>query len=393
MLGYQAEFLIWEQHFAGNFSSQARVMGAVLSASGLFSFLLNPLLACASDTFGRKPLLLLGSASSLAKYLLIGLRPSVPSVAFGHLLVCTLDSWMLGTFAAAGDVHRQHPAKLALAHARLQMFPFVALLISPVVGGRLAATSARGPYLLASALYGLQLAAVSALLPETLPASERRERFEWSATSPLSVLELFKRGRRLKRLAVMVVLNEFASGRPVRMVCDTQKDEVLRWSAAERGVFNSFAGATTLPSFLGSARLIQQFGNHKIVALGMLGYVVELIVSTQARTQRAFYAARLLGIGSFASAVALSSQISVEAAEVGGMLQGELRGAIQNLQQLCAIIGPWGWGLLYSKLAARGQAHLLYFVPAVLALAVVAMVPGARLNRRASEGHRGEVNQ
>ena len=91
-----------------------------------------------------------------------------------------------------------------------------------------------------------------------------------SAASPLSILTLFRRGPRLRVLAIMSALNELCNGRPLRMICDTQKDEVLGWTPIERGRFNSWAGATTLPSFVGASRVISALGSHWVVALGLL---------------------------------------------------------------------------------------------------------------------------
>ena len=298
MLGYQAEYLIWQARFPGDFAAQARVMGTVLSAGGVVSFLLNPVLAAVADAFGRKPLLLLGAASSFFKYTLIGLRPTVPSVVVGSLLVCSLDSWMLGTFACAGDVYGADPAALGQSFAWLQMMPFVGILVSPVIGGRLASISVRGPYLAAGAAYFLQTAITLLCVPETLPRKLRKN-FALSAASPLSVLALFRKGGKLRALAMMTALNEMCNGRPLRMICDTHKDEVLRWTPTERGTFNTWAGATTLPSFVGASRIIGALGSHWVVVVGLLGYALELVVSRTATRQVTFYWARLLGVGSF----------------------------------------------------------------------------------------------
>ena len=60
-----------------------------------------------------------------ARYSLIGVMPTVPSVVVGSLLVCSLDAWMLGSFACAGDVYGNDPVALGQSFAWLQMMPFV----------------------------------------------------------------------------------------------------------------------------------------------------------------------------------------------------------------------------------------------------------------------------
>ena len=87
LMSLQAETLIWNAHFGGDFARQARVMGGVMSASAVSTFFINPLLASWSDVCGRKPLMLLGAASSAGKFLLVGLRPVVSSLVLSNLLV------------------------------------------------------------------------------------------------------------------------------------------------------------------------------------------------------------------------------------------------------------------------------------------------------------------
>jgi hypothetical protein len=78
---------------------------------------------------------------------------------------------------------------------------------SPVIGGRLASISVRGPYLAAGLAYLVQTAVTALCVPETLPR-KLRKRFTLRAASPLSVLALFRRGPKLRALAVLATLNE-----------------------------------------------------------------------------------------------------------------------------------------------------------------------------------------
>jgi hypothetical protein len=51
MLGFQAEYLIWQARFPGDFAAQARVMGTVMSAGGVLSFVLNPIMVRETPLF------------------------------------------------------------------------------------------------------------------------------------------------------------------------------------------------------------------------------------------------------------------------------------------------------------------------------------------------------
>lgn len=318
-MSLQAETLIWNNHFRGDFATQARVMGSVMSASAVSTFLINPLLASWSDMSGRKPVMLLGTASSALKFLLVGLRPVVSSLVLSNLLVvATVYSWLLGTFAAVGDVHGADPQALALAQSRLQLMQPLAGLICPLLGAKLATISVRIPYLLAAGAYLIQTL-VTVRLPETLPKPARKP-WSWSAASPMSVVGLFTRGTRLRVLALMALLNELSAGhsRQWMAITQTQRDALLGWTPLQRGQYNSFAGAAALPGFLGASHLIGWLGEHTTVAIGLLGYLGELASCYYARAQWHFFAAKPPGVLSYSAAVAISSRLSI-VAEASGM--------------------------------------------------------------------------
>ena len=141
------------------------------------------------------------------------------------LVVATVYSWLLGTFAAVGDVHGADPQGLALAQSRLELMQPLAGLVCPLIGAKLATISVRIPYLLAAAAYSVQTLVVLGL-PETL-AKAGRKAWSWSAASPLSVLQLFTRGTRLRVLALMTLLNELSAGhsRQWMAITQTQRDD------------------------------------------------------------------------------------------------------------------------------------------------------------------------
>ena len=111
---------------------------------------------------------------SAFKFALVGLRPTVSSLVVSNLLVvATVYSWLLGTFAAVGDVHGADPQGLALAQSRLQLMQPLAGLVCPRIGAKLATISVRIPYLLAAAAYSVQTLVVLGL-PETLAKAGRK---------------------------------------------------------------------------------------------------------------------------------------------------------------------------------------------------------------------------
>jgi hypothetical protein len=71
---------IWLEAFSGDFAAQARAQGLLESASGILSFVSNPLLGGVSDSFGRKPLMNFAPVVSTFSCSLMALSPGVPAL-------------------------------------------------------------------------------------------------------------------------------------------------------------------------------------------------------------------------------------------------------------------------------------------------------------------------
>ncbi len=95
----QASNQVWLDFYAGDYGAQARAMGRLAAAGGLLGFLLKPMLAQASDVFGRKPLLLISYAIQAVVKSGIALAPtsiSVPLLAASQYLIGFV-TWELST--------------------------------------------------------------------------------------------------------------------------------------------------------------------------------------------------------------------------------------------------------------------------------------------------------
>ena len=372
----RSETLIWNTHFAGDWAAQARVMGSVMSIASVIGFVTTPWLASWADAKGRRPLMLLGAVASCVKFSLVTLRPTIGSIIFGnYIMVLNVYAWMMGTYAAAGDVHGDDPAALTLAQSRLQLMPQLGSVVMPLVGSQLAAINVRLPYAIASAAYFVQSLATWWLLPETLPRSARQP-FKLRSASPLSVLKLFHSGPQVRLLALSMGLSEICGPAPraMMMATNTQRDDLLGWSVLERGRHSSFTGIVALLGGFGAPRLIARLGESRAVLAGLCSYLLEMLFSATARQQRGVYAAKGAGIISFSAGVAMQARMTLAAAE-RGMLQGEIQGAVQNLRQLCSIVGPVLWGRAYAALSTRGLGPRLYWGPLAVTALQLALVP------------------
>ena len=111
----QASNQVWLDYYAGDYGAQARAMGRLAAAGGLLGFLLKPMLAQASDVFGRKPLLLISYFIQAAVKSGIALAPmsiSVPLLAVSQYLLGFV-TWELSTQTIDSAIGT-HPLRVAL---------------------------------------------------------------------------------------------------------------------------------------------------------------------------------------------------------------------------------------------------------------------------------------
>ena len=210
-LVFSAMDQIFLEAHQGDFVAHARMMSLIGSASSSLSFIFQPLVGSLIDAYGRKPLML--TAGTL-QVLLKGLTALVPPTARVPVIVAqwligfvTYDGFMFARDASIGDLWGDNPKELGRALSRLQAIRPVSSIVSPLVGGHLAARSVRLPYALAALMYGC-VALIAASMPETLPSGGKRKasEFKMLSASPLSALKLFTSGQRLRKIALLQLI-------------------------------------------------------------------------------------------------------------------------------------------------------------------------------------------
>ena len=223
-LSMQASNQIWLDHFNGDFAAHARVMTRVSMFSSIFGFFVKPLIASATDRFGRKPLLFLSPAMQFVLKLGMCLAPSHRLVVFQmaqYLLgSVTYESAHIATDAAYGDMYADQPEKLSKVISRQMITYSLSSLICPIIGGWLAQRHLRLPFVITAALYGVNGLLFVPQVPETIPDSKRTSRLSIAGASPLSAVKLFTRGARLRKVALLQIVHSFGSNNcESAMVC------------------------------------------------------------------------------------------------------------------------------------------------------------------------------
>jgi MFS family permease len=156
----------------GPLGTDAAGVGVALGSFSIAALVMRPFVGWASDRFGRRPLLIIGSAISVVALLLHLLATTLPLfVAARSLLGIGEAFFFVASLAAAADLAPANRRGEAISFLSLSLY--LGLAIGPVVGETvLRLTSYAGVWLLAAAVSGLA-AGLSWIVPETAPTASR----------------------------------------------------------------------------------------------------------------------------------------------------------------------------------------------------------------------------
>ena len=164
-------------YYAATFGATAEVVGLLLGVNALTQLLGAPALGRLSDRFGRKPLLLLSLAGTVAGFLMLGLARSL-AMLFASRIV---DGLLGGNISLA----QAYISDVTTGKERTKSFGLIGaafglgFIFGPAMGGVLAGGGNYAlPALVAAGLSLLNLLGVLVWLPESLPPEERARRAE-----------------------------------------------------------------------------------------------------------------------------------------------------------------------------------------------------------------------
>ena len=230
MIGMQAEQEIWIKHFAGNFAANASMNGRLQALSGIISFAINPIIAAASDAFGRRPCMLVAQATALWRCVAMAANPSVTNLVIGDLSrSLTMSAWFIAAQASLGDLFKTEPNVYGKYQSFFQMMPPAMSMVCPMLGHALAARSLRLPYAVGTVLYLINMLTVWFVLPETCGAKERVP-FSVRGSNPLTFTKLFANGPRLRLLALAEAVSALTDGRATFQVGMLDRRSRLGWN-------------------------------------------------------------------------------------------------------------------------------------------------------------------
>eukprot|EP00929_Paragymnodinium_shiwhaense_P121118 TRINITY_DN93248_c0_g1_i1.p1 TRINITY_DN93248_c0_g1~~TRINITY_DN93248_c0_g1_i1.p1 ORF type:complete len:493 (+),score=81.65 TRINITY_DN93248_c0_g1_i1:115-1593(+) len=269
----------------GDVSSTARTMGMMSSCAAVVELVLNPLSGTLADRYGRKPFLLLAPALGAVLRFLVAAYPRALRVTFldRSITGAMLFSFLASLNAAFCDVYAGR--QLATAVAQNGAYFALGCALGPLIGARLGGAKS---FMGSSVAFATTFWWIARNYTETLDA-EHRKQLNFTKYRPLTFVQLFRRGRELVVLSIVMGLQSLGDLMNIYDINYLYMNSAMGYS--ETGVGN-FAAAVGLSQIAGGKVMAET-----VRALGQ---------KTATRLSSAMWAAAMLLLGSASGGTSLT---------------------------------------------------------------------------------------
>jgi DHA1 family tetracycline resistance protein-like MFS transporter len=350
----------------GGTLASAALWGGVLAASyAVMQFIFGPVIGSLSDSYGRRPVLLVSLGVMALAYLGMALAPTIWLLLAARVMAGIAGATHATATAFIADISA--PADRGRRFGLIGACFGVGFILGPMIGGLVANIDTRAPFYAAGAMAVANLIFGYLVLPETVTEATRRP-FTWGRANPIGALKSLTSLPGLKRplmtfLLLAVAMNVYpaiwAFYGKARFDWDTT---MIGYSLAVYGI--SFA----LGQALLVGPLIKRFGEHRaahygmwvdVVTLAALGFVTSGTLALMITPITA-----LGGVVTPAMQALLSRDTPANA-------QGELQGVLASLNAAAMITAPLIMTATFAQFTAPGAPIFAPGAPFLLAAALM----------------------
>jgi len=355
----------------GGTIGQAAIWGGrLLVIYAAMQFFFAPIIGNLSDRFGRRPVLLASLVAFGVDYLIMASAPTIAWLFVGRLVAGIAGASHTTANAFIADVSA--PEDRAKNFGLLGAAFGLGFVLGPVIGGFLGEYGPRYPFLaagvlaLANAVYGFLV------LPETLPAAERRA-FSLRRANPVGALSEMRRYPIVLSLFVVLFFYQIAhDANPSTWSYYTT--EKFDWSPREIGFSLGAVGVLfALVQGVLIRAVIPRIGEARAVVVGFVAMALGFLGFAFATEGWMLYLFlvpfSLAGLANPAMRGILSNQVPANA-------QGALAGTIASVVSVTAIIAPWMMTELFGTFAADDAPIYFPGAPFVAACALMLVAIG-----------------
>lgn len=341
--------------FMEEYNTTPLVIGLLLSSNAIFGFFFGPLLGKLSDKYGRKPLLLISQAGTIAGFLVLAFSINIQTLFLARIIDGIFGGQFPISKAVIGDIvpPQERPKQMTNIGVTFTL----AFLIGPAVGGSLSIFGIMGPALLATILAIFTFTFTAIYLKESLPLKINGgmpEYFINDSKINHENIKPLKNGKSLsiwKNRYVLVLLIQYtflviAAGvfqttfslfGAIRLNLNAQMIGLL---LSSMGVFQ-----VVFRAFIFS-RLRNYLGDPKTAMLGLGSYIIAYLLL--GFVSEVWQLVIILFYISFSGATSRGITIGFTSRAVDFRNQGKIMGITSSLDNLSQILGPIIGGILLS---------------------------------------------
>jgi DHA1 family tetracycline resistance protein-like MFS transporter len=352
-----------ENFLGGDTARAAEVFGVFSTAWALMQFLFSPFLGALSDSFGRRPLILISNFGLGLDYVLMALAPNLWWLFVGRVISGITSATVPTAFAYITDVTPpdQRAAKFGLIGAAFGL----GFVLGPGLGGVLGSIDPRLPFWLAAVLSLLNGCYGLFVLPESLPR-ERRSVFDWKRANPVGALKLLRSHPELSGLASATFLIDVAHV-VLPSIWVLYAGYRYGWDEKAVGLSLAVVGICSVIVQAGLVGpIVKAFGERRAMVLGLASGAAGFLCFGVAETATMF----LIGIPLLALWGIVNPAINgLMTRHVGHSEQGQLQGANNSIQGIANLVGPFIFTLTFAWAIGSGKDWNFPGVPFVLSAA------------------------
>lgn len=332
----------------GSEGDAATTVGQLIALYALMSFVFAPIWGSISDSFGRRPIILLALLGSGIDYIAQALSPTL----WFLFITRALNGVSGASFSVAGayiaDV--TPPEKRAAGFGIIGAAFGLGFIIGPLIGGFLGKIDIHYPFYAAAALTLINWLYGLIILPESLaPANKRR--FSWKRANPIATLSILLRTPLVTGLAGALLLVNFAQF-GLQSVWVLYTAHRYHWDEIATGASLATVGVTSaIVQGVLARKIIPAIGEVRSLVFG-LGVATLAYIGYGLATQgwMIYVIIALASIGGIAGpAVQAILSRSIPANE-----QGALQGGLTSLGSLVQIFAPLTATALFAHFIGPG---------------------------------------
>jgi DHA1 family tetracycline resistance protein-like MFS transporter len=319
-------------------------------------FFCQPIIGALSDKIGRRPVILASNLGTGIDWFVIALAPTLWFLLVGRVISGATSA----TFGTAGAyiADTTEPQDRAGRYAMMGAVFGLGFILGPAIGGLLGDAhrmlaipgtdivlhgGTRVPFYVAGCFSLMNFAYGWFVLPESLP-KDRRDRFRWSRANPVGSLQLLRSHPDLLPLSFVMFLGQFAH-LALQTVFTLHAAAKFHWTSTNIGLAMMAMGAcgVVVQGFL-TRPLIKLMGERNAILFGTTFGAIGFAIYGFAPDWKTFMLGvpvmSLWGVAGPAIQSILSRRVEVTE-------QGKLQGAVQGVNSIAFIFGPFFYGPLY----------------------------------------------